>query len=86
MVLSKASVVIGGDTGPMHIAASLNVKTVALMNPTSAVSDAPFTNDGIVLTADYECKNCYEVKCPKGICCMKSIDPEKVYRTVLCMI
>lgn len=78
MVLSKAAVVVGGDTGPLHIAASLNVNTVTLMNSTSVDKHAPFNGKGIVLTADYECKDCHKVKCPKGICCMKYIAPEKV--------
>ncbi len=83
MVLSKASVVVGGDTGPMHIAASLNVNTVTLMNPTSVDKHAPFNDKGIVLTADYDCNNCHKVKCPKDVCCMKYIAPQKVSDAVL---
>ena len=82
IVLSKAEVVVGGDTGPLHIAASLNIKTVTLMNPTCDVH-APLNNKGIVLTADYDCNNCHEVKCPKGVCCMQYIDPRKVADVVM---
>ena len=82
IVLSKAEVVVGGDTGPLHIAASLNIKTVTLMNPTCDVH-APLNNKGIVLTADYDCNNCHEVKCPKGVCYMQYIDPRKVADVVM---
>lgn len=82
-VLRKATVVVGGDTGPLHIAASLNLNTVTLMNPTSAEVVAPLNPKGIVLTADYDCNNCNKVKCPKGICCMKYIAPEKVADVVM---
>ena len=83
IVLNKAEVVVGGDTGPLHIAASLNVNTVTLMNPTSTVMYAPFNNKGTVLTANYDCKNCHKVKCPKGICCMKYIAPEDVASAII---
>ena len=66
MVLSKAGVVIGGDIGPLHMAASFNVNTVTLMNPTSVEKFAPLNTKGIVLTADYDCKDCHKVKCPRG--------------------
>lgn len=78
MILAQAAIVIGGDTGPMHIASSLGVKTITLMNPTYPVKFAPFGNKGIVLTANYPCKNCHLTKCPKGICCMKYIEPAQV--------
>ena len=83
MVLSKSAVVVGGDTGPLHIAASLNVNTVALMNPTSVEKFAPLNIKGVALTADYDCNNCHKVKCPKGICCMRYIAPEKVADAII---
>lgn len=82
IVLTQAAVVVGGDTGPLHIADSLNVKTITLMNPTFPDKYAPFGKQRIVLTAEYPCKNCHIVKCPKGICCMKYIDPQKVFKTI----
>lgn len=86
MVLSKAGVVIGGDIGPLHMAASFNVNTVTLMNPTSVEKFAPLNTKDIVLTADYDCKDCHKVKCPKGICCMAYISPENVYKAVSSML
>ncbi|MBO5167939.1 MAG: glycosyltransferase family 9 protein [Phascolarctobacterium sp.] len=83
MVLNKADVVVGGDTGPLHIAASLNVPTITLMNSTSPEVHGTLGKKGIMLTADYPCKNCYKVVCPKGECCMQYIAPEKVFETIL---
>jgi heptosyltransferase-1 len=39
----RASLFIGGDTGPMHLAAALNVPVVALFGPTDPARNGPYT-------------------------------------------
>jgi ADP-heptose:LPS heptosyltransferase len=41
-VLRRASVVVGGDTGPLHVAAALGTPCVGLYGPTSAVRNGPY--------------------------------------------
>ena len=41
-VLRRASVVVAGDTGPLHIAAALGVPCVGLYGPTSARRNGPY--------------------------------------------
>jgi len=36
-LMKRAACVVGGDTGPIHLAASLGVRTVAVMGPTSNI-------------------------------------------------
>ena len=38
----RAELFIGGDTGPMHLAALLGVKTVALFGPTDPARNGPY--------------------------------------------
>jgi lipopolysaccharide heptosyltransferase I len=38
----RATLVIGGDTGPVHVAAALGVPTVGLYGPTSALRNGPY--------------------------------------------
>lgn len=45
----RASLFIGGDTGPMHLAAALNVPVVALFGPTDPARNGPFGTPNIVL-------------------------------------
>ena len=45
----KARLFIGGDTGPMHLAAALGVPVVALFGPTDPVRNGPFGTRSIVL-------------------------------------
>jgi len=41
-VLRRASVVVAGDTGPLHMAAALGTPCVGLYGPTSAVRNGPY--------------------------------------------
>jgi heptosyltransferase-1 len=38
----RARLFVGGDTGPMHLAALLGVKTVALFGPTDPARNGPY--------------------------------------------
>ena len=44
-----ASLFIGGDTGPMHLAAALSVPVVAIFGPTDPARNGPFATRNIVL-------------------------------------
>jgi len=45
----RARVLIGGDTGPMHLAAALKVPVVAIFGPTNPARNGPFGTRSIVL-------------------------------------
>jgi len=45
----RARLFIGGDTGPMHLAASLGVPVVALFGPTNPARNGPFGTRSVVL-------------------------------------
>jgi heptosyltransferase-1 len=45
----RAALFIGGDTGPMHLAAALSVPVVAIFGPTDPARNGPFGTASIVL-------------------------------------
>ena len=45
----RASLFIGGDTGPLHLAAALGIPVVALFGPTNPARNGPFGTCSIVL-------------------------------------
>jgi heptosyltransferase-1 len=45
----RAELFIGGDTGPMHLAAALGIPVVALFGPTNPARNGPFGTRNIVL-------------------------------------
>lgn len=46
----RARLFIGGDTGPMHLAAALGTPVLAIMGPTDTVRNGPFSPDDIALS------------------------------------
>jgi ADP-heptose:LPS heptosyltransferase len=82
-LLSKAKLVIGNDSGIMHLASACNVKTITLFGPTIAAWCAPFTNN-IVVSKNLACSPCY-LQMPFGCgnpVCMESIEVNEVYAIV----
>jgi heptosyltransferase I len=45
----RARLLIGGDTGPLHLAAALKIPVVAIFGPTNPARNGPFGNRSIVL-------------------------------------
>jgi heptosyltransferase-1 len=45
----RARLCIGGDTGPIHLAAALGVPVVALFGPTDPARNGPYSNRAVVL-------------------------------------
>jgi lipopolysaccharide heptosyltransferase I len=45
----RAKLFIGGDTGPLHLAAALKIPTVAIFGPTDPARNGPYKNQSIVL-------------------------------------
>jgi len=45
----RARLLIGGDTGPMHLAAALKIPVVAIFGPTNPARNGPFGTQSIVL-------------------------------------
>ncbi|MGH9393621.1 MAG: glycosyltransferase family 9 protein [Terriglobales bacterium] len=48
-VLKRARLVVGGDTGPLQLAAALQVPTVALFGPTDPARNGPYSPRSVVL-------------------------------------
>jgi len=48
-LLRDAQCVVGGDTGPLHLAVALNTPAVALFGPTDPSRNGPYSSGQIVL-------------------------------------
>lgn len=81
--LSEMDIVISNDSGPMHIAAALKRKQIAIFGATHPkLGFSPMNDNAIVLKADLQCQPCSlhgGEKCPQGhFNCMKMIKPEQI--------
>ena len=77
-VIKNAKAVVGGDTGPVHLAAGLGVPTVMVMGPTDANRNGPHGQLENAIEANRPCKYCWKRACPKGLECLSVIHPEAV--------
>jgi heptosyltransferase-1 len=51
-VIARASLVVAGDTGPLHLADALDTPTVALFGPTDPVRNGPYRTPGSAVRYD----------------------------------
>ncbi len=87
-LLSKADLVISGDSGPIHIASAYNIPTVQLLGSTSPDKIKPYGENGYFIEPKTECKYCWKKKCPllkKGDLyapCIESIQVEDILEKI----
>jgi heptosyltransferase-1 len=53
----QAGLFIGGDTGPMHLAAALRVPVVAIFGPTDPARNGPYATEAVVLRSPQSVTN-----------------------------
>ena len=82
-LLDRAALYIGGDSGPLHIAATTSVPIVGLYGPTLPIRSAPWRSDACVTESveagPLPCRPCDQRVCEPGdFRCLTSILPEQV--------
>ncbi|MFY9401830.1 MAG: glycosyltransferase family 9 protein [Candidatus Omnitrophota bacterium] len=84
-LLSRAKLFVGNSTGPMHIAAALNIPVVAIFGPKhqndSYLRWGPWSKNSVVVRKEQNCKDCLPSQC-FGFKCIKSISEEEVWRGI----
>ncbi len=73
--------VVSNDTGPMHIAAALNKRVVAIFGPTSPERTGPYGKNHLIIRSSLPCSPCFKKNC-SDIKCMDSIEVEDVYNKI----
>lgn len=78
-IFKRADLVISGDSGPLHIAASLGRDIIGLFGPTSIGVTGPMGRGKIkIMQKDSDCRiPCYDKDCNNNLC-MRKITPEDV--------
>lgn len=77
-LIQQCSIFLTNDSGPMHIAAALGVKLLALFGSTSEIKTGPYPQ-GKVIHKHAECSPCYKRTCPIDFRCMTRIHVDEVY-------
>jgi lipopolysaccharide heptosyltransferase II len=84
-VLERASLLITGDTGPMHLAAALDVPLVAVFGPSDPARWGPCSERARVVRVQLPCSPCNRIRRPPARCrghvpdCLAAITADAVY-------
>lgn len=86
-LVARAAVYIGGDSGPMHIAATTRTPIVALLGPTLAERSRPWRDSRLrsemVDAGPLPCRPCDQRRCvPGDFRCLTRITPDQVIAAV----
>jgi heptosyltransferase II len=78
--LSRASLVVGNDTGPRHISAALSVPTIVILGPMDERYTVYPSGHTYSMAKDLPCRPCNRRRCDKDHECLKGVTPEEVLR------
>lgn len=89
-LLIQCDVVVGGDTGPMHLAAATGVPLVGIYGPTALARTGPLAHGASRMITPPEalaCWPCEQADCPyvdeRQLACMRQISVEQVQSAIL---
>ncbi len=83
VLLSRARLLVSNDSGPMHIAAGMGTRVVALFGPTNPREWGPIGSGHRVLYPGLDCRACGERGCKLGDgSCMRLISLDEVIMAV----
>jgi len=83
-LLRRAKLFVGGDTGPLHMAAACGTPIVGVFGPTDPLRNGPFSSEDIVVSHQVPCGPCYKRTCPvyhKE--CLRLVQVDEVFQAVL---
>ena len=81
-LIKRCDFFVCNDSGPMHIAAALDVRTVAIFGPTDHVAWKPLSEEATIVRQDMPCWPCSAHKCKIGWECTKKLTVDTVWHRV----
>jgi len=92
-ILKRCHLVIGNDSGPMHLAAAVGTKTVSIFGPVDAIVYGPVSPDPDrhrVVTRPLACRPCYQQfrfpPCPWDNACLKELPVSHVMEAAAALL
>ncbi|MDR2301748.1 MAG: glycosyltransferase family 9 protein [Deltaproteobacteria bacterium] len=80
-LVSLASLALGSDSGPLHLATATNTPTVSLFGPNNGKRTGAYGPLSRNISSPAPCSPCFKRKCPKTFVCMELIGEEQVFET-----
>lgn len=80
--LKKIDIVVGGDTGPVHMAAAVGTPTVSFYRSTDAKRNAPKGDYQLHVQSPLHCRACLRKECDRDLQCRESITAEALMQSI----
>jgi heptosyltransferase-1 len=77
-----ASLVISGDTGPLHIATAVGTPTVSIFGPTNPERNGPWRAEDAVVSRFEQCACHYDRRCHRRAWCLLDVQASEVCAAV----
>jgi len=81
-LLHHARLVVGGDTGPVHLAAALGIPTISLFRATDSLRNGPRGPKHRAFQSPLLCSPCLKRNCDRDPSCSRTIAPSEVLSAV----
>jgi len=78
----RARLVVGADTGPLHLACAVGTPVVGLYGPTDPARNGPFSPRDVTLRRVPPCAPCHRRSCQRHVGVMDAISPAEVLAAV----
>jgi heptosyltransferase-1 len=81
-LLKKVDLVVGGDTGPVHLAAAVGTPTVSFYRASDGKRSGPRGKGHVIVQSPLHCSGCFRTTCDRDAQCRESIKVEALLRGV----
>lgn len=81
-LLKKVDMVVGGDAGPVHLAAAVGTPTVSFYRASDGKRGGPRGAQHVVIQSPMHCTRCLRTRCDKDLQCRDTIKVEAVLSAV----
>ena len=74
----RIDLLVTNDTGPMHLAAAVGTRTIAIFGSTSPTWTRPWGEGHVVVDHPVPCAPCFQRTCRIGTLCLNGVEAERV--------
>lgn len=78
-IIEKCSLIIGNDSGPLHLAVAVGTPVLGIYGPTNPKLQGPFGDKNItIVKEELDCLYCNLLECPIGNICMTELSKDLI--------